>query len=116
LVVAFVLLFAAVPSVAHADGPSGSKESNNAVKCGDGTDTPVGRLYGGANGVELCSDDNASPDGRIIVSFDGQYAAADGDKDNPQQAQGWARLDSSGPTCSTPQKQDSTQGPGGDCG
>lgn len=116
LLAAFVVVFALQPAVAWADGPAGSKEKNNSVKCGEGSDTPAGRLYGGANGVESCSDDNGSPDGRIIVSFDGQYASADGDKDNPEQARGFLRLDSSGPTCSTPQKQDSTAGPGEDCG
>jgi hypothetical protein len=115
LVVAFVIAFALVPSVAWANGPSGSTEKNNTVKCGEGTDYPTGRAYAGANGVEICSDDNASPDGRIIVSFDGQYAAADGDKDNGA-ASGFARVDSSGVSCSTPQKQDSTAGPGDTCG
>lgn len=115
LLAAFVLLFAIQPAVALADGPSGSKEKNNVVKCGEGTDTPAGKLYAGANGVELCSDDNSSPDGRVIVSFDGQYVAADGDSDNGQ-ASGFARLDSSGPTCSTTKNQDATSGPGGPCG
>jgi hypothetical protein len=115
LVVAFVLVLIAQPAVAWADGPSGSKEKNNVVKCGEGTDTPVGRVYAGANGVELCSDDNSSPDGRVMVSFDGQYIAADGDSDNGA-ASGFARLDSSGLTCSTTKNQDASSGPGGPCG
>lgn len=117
LLLVLVLAFAIQPAVAWADGPSGSKENKkNQVKCAEGTDTPAGRLYGGANGVEQCSDDNAAPDGRIIVSFDGQYASADGDADNPSQATGWARLDSSGLTCSTARQSDSTKGPGEPCG
>ena len=112
---AFVCALVFVPTAAFADGPSGSKEKNNVVKCGEGTDTPVGRVYAGPNGVELCSDDNSSPDGRIIVSFDGQYAAADGDSDNGAAA-GFARVDSSGVTCSTTRNQDATSGPGGACG
>jgi hypothetical protein len=104
--------------MAWADGPSGSKENKkNQVKCAEGTDTPAGRVYAGPNGIESCSDDNSFPDGRIIVSFDGQYAAADGDADNADQgADGWARLDSSGVTCSTARQSDSTKGPGGPCG
>ncbi len=118
LLVALTVAFVLQPAVAWADGPSGSKEeTGNSVKCGEGTDTPVlGKVYVGANGFETCSDDNASPDGRIIVSFDGQYISADGDRDNPEQARGWIRVDSSGVTCGTAQKQDSTAGPGGDCG
>src|SRR5688572_15265281 len=104
-VIAF--MFVMLPATAWADGPSGSKEKNNVVKCGEGTDTPAGRVYAGANGVEICSDDNSSPDGRIIVSFDGQYIAADGDSDNGAAA-GFARLDSSGLTCSTTKNQDAT--------
>lgn len=115
LVVVLVLAFVVHPAVAWADGPSGSKEKNNVVKCGEGTDTPAGRLYAGTNGVEVCSDDNSAPDGRVIVSFDGQYIAADGDSDNGAAA-GFARLDSSGLTCSTTKNQDASSGPGGPCG
>ena len=111
---ALVIALVAVPAIASADGPSGSKEKSNQVKCGEGTDTPAGRVYAGSNGIELCSDDNDAPDGRVIVSFDGQYAAADGDNDNGQ-ASGFARLDSSGPTCSG-KNQDASKGPGEPCG
>lgn len=115
LIAVFAFGLATTPAIAWADGPSGSTEKNNVVTCAEGTDTPVGRVYAGTNGVELCSDDNSAPDGRIIVSFEGQYITADGDSDNGQ-ASGFVRLDSSGPTCSTPQKQDATAGPGGACG
>ena len=115
LLVAFVFVLAFQPAVAWADGPSGSKETNNVVTCGEGTDTPAGKVYAGTNGVEICSDDNSAPDGRVIMSFDGQYIAADGDSDNGE-ASGFARLDSSGLTCSTTENQDATSGPGGPCG
>jgi hypothetical protein len=114
---ALILALAAQSAVAWADGPSGSKEDKkNQVKCGEGNDTPTGRVFVGPTGIESCSDDNTAPDGRIILSGDGQYASADGDADNPEEARGWARLDSSGLTCSTPKESDSTKGPGGDCG
>lgn len=113
-----IFAFAAQPVFAWADGPSGSKEDKkNQVKCGEGTDTPAGRVFAGPSGIETCSDDNSAPDGRVIMSFDGQYIAADGDADNADQgADGWARVDSSGPTCSTPKQSDATKGPGGPCG
>lgn len=117
LAAAFLLVFVLQPAVAWADGPSGSKEdAGNTVKCGEGTDTPaLGKVYVGANGIETCSDNNEAPDGRIIVSFEGQYVAADGEKDNGSTS-GFVRLDSSGATCSTPKQQDATAGPGGPCG
>jgi hypothetical protein len=117
LLLVLVFTFTLVPAAAWADGPSGSKEdAGNTVKCGEGTDTPgLGKVYVGPNGIETCSDNNEAPDGRIIVSFDGQYIAADGDKDNGSTS-GFIRLDSAGPTCSTPKQQDATAGPGGACG
>lgn len=111
---ALLVALVVTPAVASADGPSGSKESSNQVKCGEGTETPAGKLYGGSNGIELCSDDNDSPDGRIIVDFGAQYAAADGDNDNGQ-ASSFIRLDSGGPTCGSNQKSDATAGPGETC-
>ena len=116
LFVAMLIAFVAAPGIASADGPSGSKERANQVKCGEGTDTPAGKLYAGSNGIEVCSDDNAAPDGRIIVDFSAQYAAADGDKDNGEQANGFVRLDSGGPTCGTDRKSDASKGPGDPCG
>lgn len=93
---------------AFADGPSGSKESNNNVTCNrtSGGGASGGNVYangisvgGGAGGVESCSDTGAVQ-GRVIVSSSGSVAA-DGDKDNAEQAQGWAKLSSAGPTCGT---------------
>lgn len=106
IVAAAVLIGGA--GAAQAKGPSGSTESkDNKVTCNRNT----GQSNGGANvyqagngvfvssaGVEICSDDDSAADGRVIVSASG-YASADGDSSNPSQAQGWARLDSAGPTC-----------------
>lgn len=111
----FVFVLAVQPAVAWAEGPSGSKEASNQVTCANGTDTPAGKVYGGANGLEVCSDNNSAPDGRIIVSFDGQYAAADGDEDNGSQGNGFVRLDSGGPSCGGAKNQDASSGPGEDC-
>lgn len=115
-----LLVFAVVAqgATAWADGPSGSKEDKkNQVKCAEGTDTPAGRIYAGPNGIETCSDDGSAPDGRIIVSFDGQYISTDGDADNADMmADGFIRLDSSGPSCGDAKHTDSTKGPGGPCG
>jgi hypothetical protein len=68
----------------------------------------------GANGFELCSDDNTNPDGRIIVAFDKQYMSVDGDKSNGD-SDGFVRLDSTGPTCGDDKHTDSSAGPGSSC-
>lgn len=112
---------------AMADSPSGSSESKtNKVTC-NGTSGPAeggANVYAGGNGVyvgskgiEVCSDDDDSIDGRIILSPDG-YVAADGDDSNPDQAKSWARLDENGLTCGaesdpkTDKDNDATYGPG----
>lgn len=112
------LLFAllAAPGIAAAEGPSGSTEDEGReVKCAEGTDTPGGRIYAGSNGAEACSDDSASPDGRIIVDFAGKYAAVDGDATNGSNGDGFVRLDASGASCGNNQAHDSSKGPGGSC-
>ena len=107
IAIAFVAL-AVLGTPALADGPSGSKENGkNEVTCNK-TSGPSGTggnvyasgnsLYLGSGGAEVCSDDNSGADGRVIVSSSG-YAAIDGDSSNPAgNPQGWARLDSGGPT------------------
>ena len=99
-----------------ANGPSGSTESGNEVSC-RGTGAPAANVYAGLNGVEACSDDGLPLDGRIIVSLEGGYAAADGDASNPAELQGWARLDAGGVSCggATNGDWDSTDGGGGSC-
>lgn len=117
LILVLIFAFAVQPAVALADGPSGSKEDKkNQVKCAEGTDTPAGKVYAADNGVESCSDDNSAPDGRIIVDFEGEYIAADGDTDNGDESNGFIRLDESGPSCGTDKKTDSTKGSGDPCG
>ena len=85
----------AISGAALADGPSGSDEptdpdtgaQTNEVQCGAGTEVQDGiTVYAGANGVETCSDSDASAiQGRIIVSNEnGGYIAIDGDADNAQ--------------------------------
>ncbi len=101
-----VLLSFAGPA-ALAKGPAGSKEDKkNEVTCnhdngpsGSGVNVYQGgnAVYVGSNGAEVCSDDNGGIDGRIILSSDG-YAAADGDASNPEDGQGWGRVDNGGPT------------------
>jgi hypothetical protein len=100
-------------SPAFATGPSGSTEggpgssSYNNVSCGSGTSVAGVVLYAGANGAEVCND-GKSPvpvQGRVIASTDqGGYIAADGDKDNTQNAylQGYLRIDRNGPHCGKP--------------
>jgi hypothetical protein len=103
-----ILALAAAPSISGAHGPSGSHEEDgspavwdNQVSCGNGTDTPAATLYAGTNGVEVCNDGAVVPvQGRVIATTDdGGYVAADGDNNNPGQAAGWARVDSSGVRC-----------------
>lgn len=115
IVLVLVTAVLGVPAAALADGPSGSKENGNQVQCAEGTDTGTGKAYAGPNGVEVCSDDNSAPDGRVIVSFEEQYASIDGEADNGD-AEGFVRLDSSGPTCGGEKNQDSSSGPGEACG
>lgn len=99
-----VLVLAVAPAFAH--GPSGSNEGDgsgsNNVTCGSGTSTPAGVVYAGSNGAEVCNDGGGAVplQGRIIATSDqGGYIAADGDKDNAAQAQGWIRVDGSGVRC-----------------
>ncbi|HEX9713894.1 MAG TPA: hypothetical protein VGB52_15235 [Actinomycetota bacterium] len=96
---------AEVPRQSDGACPDGSTDTTvweNNVTCGDGQDAGVGRIYAGANGVEVCNDGSGALPlhGRIIVtSDDGGYVAADGDRDNAPEAQGWARVDGSGLRC-----------------
>ena len=82
---------------------------DNDVTCGEGqaAATPLGTVvvYGipdgapsSAGALEVCSDDSAVVQGRIIAAGDATtqsgYIAVDGDKDNqPAQAQGFARVE-----------------------
>ena len=105
---------------ALAHGPSGSYEGskdhdvrNNNVHCAKGQSaTQAGtKVYWGYNGVEVCKDRNgvvpAGPQGRVYVAMtNGGYVAADGDRNNPEQARGYARIDRTGPHCSDGKDQD----------
>lgn len=110
----------AIGGSAGAGSPSGSSDSStNQTSCGDGVavDNPAfdGNLlvvYAGANGVETCSDDGVPLDGRVIVSFEDEYVAADGDRDNPGDLQGWARVDSDGSVTCGNGDTDSSDGGG----
>lgn len=115
-----VVALMAIQGVALADGPSGSTENpkTHQVKCGQGTETPAGKVYAGTNGVEVCSDNDSAPDGRVIISFAGQFIAVDGDPTNSSfNGTGFVRLDGSGPSCGgdSKKKWDSSAGPGGSC-
>lgn len=107
---------------------------DNDVTCGetdeDDVATPVGTVYTrgeDTNGdgqaddgtIEACADGSEEAtvlQGRIIATGnaqDGGYVAADGDKDNPAEAQGYIRVDVSGSgvtvTCDDPEgNQDAT--------
>jgi hypothetical protein len=85
-------------------------EENQAV-CADGQDVNGIKVYADSGGAEACSDaSETGPEGRIIVSSDqGGYVAADGDADNPEPANGYARLDSDGLHCGDESNEDSTQ-------
>ncbi len=107
-VVVLLAALVAFPSVASAAGPSGSTDDGQ-VKCKKGAKTPVLTVYAGTNGVELCSDDNKAPDGRIIVSTSGRYVAADGDKTNPGPSSGFIRVDSKGVSCGGGKKTDASK-------
>jgi hypothetical protein len=108
LVLGLVIAATLVGGPAMAASPSGSKESKtNTLTCNGTTGPAEGGVnvyaggngaYAGSNGLEVCSDDDSAIDGRLILSPDG-YGAADGDDSNPDQAQGWARLDGSGLNC-----------------
>lgn len=95
-----------VPRNADGTCPDGSTDTtfivyDNQVACGSGTDVAGVSVYAGPNGVEACNDDADLPaQGRIIATTDdGGYVAADGDADNPTEAQGWIRVDQSGVRC-----------------
>jgi hypothetical protein len=83
----------------------------NQVACADGQDVNGIKVYADSGGAEACSDaSETGPEGRIIVSSDqGGYVAADGDADNPEPANGYARLDSDGLHCGDESNEDSTQ-------
>lgn len=100
--------------------------AENQVDCNEQTSQDAGGLafvYAGGNGAEVCADDasEAPADGRLIVtSDDGGYVGADGDNTNSEPANGYARLDQSGPHCGDETNQDSTaaqtDNTGDDCG
>ncbi len=108
-VLALVLTAVMVPASAFAaKGPGGSSEDKKGqIKCGKGTlALPVGTIYAGTNGVEICNGDNSPPDGRIIITPG--FIAVDGDPNNPAQGSGFLRIDSGGPTCGDAKHHDST--------
>lgn len=129
-----LVLFALVATVAlaiggsaSATGPSGSEDDgDNETTCAEGTsvDNPEGgsllTVYVDEGSIETCSDDGVPLDGRIIATMDdGGYVAADGDASNPEQLQGWVRVDSDGSvSCGPDGDHDSTDGGGtiDDCG
>jgi hypothetical protein len=109
-VLATAMILALVPAAAFAGkGPGGSSEDKKGqLKCGKGTlALPVGTLYAGTNGIEICNADNTPPDGRIIITTG--YIAVDGDPNNPAQGSGFLRIDSSGPSCGDAKHTDSTK-------
>lgn len=116
---AFLVLLIALASVgtAAAHGPSGSEEDENDVGCAKGV--RVAQLgttyYAGANGVEVCKDRHGSlkgtpvsMQGRFIVHFKKRYVTADGERNNSEQARGYARIDRTGLHCSKGDDMDST--------
>jgi hypothetical protein len=116
---ALLVAFVSVHGMAWANGPSGSSENKKTkqVKCAKGNATPAGMIYLGPEGFESCSDDGSNPDGRVIISFQGQYITADGDPSNAStNSTGFIRLDSSGPSCGDAKHTDATAGKGGSCG
>jgi hypothetical protein len=100
-VIGAVVTLGLVGAPAFAHGPSGSNEDNNQVSCRKGTRTPAGVVYVGTNGAEVCNDRGVVPiQGRVIVTTaQGGYVAADGDRNNPGQSAGWARVDRKGIRC-----------------
>lgn len=140
IALAFVaLLTLGMGGSALADGPSGSSEHHeneegdtvftNDVQCDGGEATPVGNVYVGDNGVEVCNEGDEEVSvvqGRVIVtSDDGGYIAADGDKDNVFEGDdtltGYARINSDGTVqCSgegdTSAPHAGTPGDGSTCG
>jgi hypothetical protein len=96
-----------------AAGDAADDPGENQVTCSaDSQDVGgVFHLSAGANGAEACADDaSALPiDGRLFATTDqGGYAAIDGDNSNPEPANGYARIDQSGPHCGNLANQDST--------
>ena len=98
------LLAVAGPAFAGPHGTSDSENSSNNVSCGgNATAGPVENIQvntaGGPEGgaVVICNDSDTAPiQGRVIASGSttgGGWVAADGDKDNPDQGKGWARVD-----------------------
>lgn len=122
------LLAVAAPAFA---GPGGTSETSNNVDCNSSAATqrqqvPGSGIFISADGNQaapqnggslvVCNEsatNNGAPapiQGRIIASggTGGGYIAADGDANNPPEAQGWARLNISsnpsaaGPRCGGP--------------
>jgi hypothetical protein len=127
LAAVFVL---SIAGTAFAHGPSGSAEpkdssgnQTNNTQCGDGQDVNGAKVYAQSNGAEVCNDGAALPaQGRVIVGIDHHtgypYMAIDGDRDNPDGAQGYVRGDlTGGVVCeSGPNDQDATHPhPGAAC-
>lgn len=102
IAVVALLALVGLPAVAHANGPSGSSETDNQVTCvhtvgPSGYDVGAGAagnwLFVGTGGVEYCSDDDSGIDGRIVAGLTGgPYVAADGDATNPAQTTGCLRI------------------------
>ena len=90
--------------------PTGSTDTtvtewDNEVTCSGGQDVGgAATVYVGPNGVEGCNDGTTLPiQGRVIAtSDDGGDVAADGDASNPEDAQGFIRVDGSGVHCGDP--------------
>lgn len=109
-------------------------QNNNQVDCGSADDAIVDtgqgitvKAAGGADGgaAVVCNEGDAAPvQGRVIAAGDtsGGWVAADGDQDNDQQAQGYARANigaSPGTHCGDTAAHDTDsanpEGPGADC-
>jgi hypothetical protein len=104
----FSLVLAA--GLAHATGPGGSSEgapktkTYNNVRCGRGTNAGGFVVHASSAGVEACNSGAAKVpvQGRVMVANQqGGYVAADGDRDNRQNAylQGYVRIDRAGAHC-----------------
>lgn len=117
-------LFAFAPGQAADCGDGGSpsnyagscETADNNVKCG-GTATPAGAVTAGDQGIEVCNDGSAATpvQGRVGAGRECQCIYADGDANNPGDAQGWIRLDMDGAHCSTAGQQSYNSGDGGAC-
>ena len=88
---------------------SGSSETDNEVTCGENNDVNDNDVYAGADGIEVCNDDEAPLDGRILIN--GSGVTADGDNDNGDTT-GWIRVGPGGVKCG---EGDSTAEEGTDC-